>query len=222
VAAPTTNFKVLGSPGPGGVWSTASNGIPDEGTVFYTPDVYRNAFQVMIRVDRELRPGKDKIYGTYYRTHNVTLAGTVRPAFNRPQGEWTSFGNINYTHTFSADKTNEFKSGVDQLIGRPDLYNSTCFGTCRPALLDIPNISITGGISGLGVGQYPESWWQTNYDYRDTFSWAHNKHFIKFGGELRAHLGHRESHSAALAAQHPRSSWASAPPSRSAPRRSMG
>lgn len=185
VGPPTANFKILGSPGAGGLWSTASNGIADEGTVFYTPDVYRNAFQLMVRLDHELRPGKDKIYGTYYRTHNVTLAGGVRPAFNRPTGEWSSFGNINYTHTFSGDKINEFKAGVDQLIGRPDQIDSICYGTCQPALLNIPNVSITGGISGFGVGGFPNGWWQTNYDYRDNFSWAHNKHFIKFGGELR-------------------------------------
>src|ERR1017187_5949433 len=185
VGPPTANFKILGSPGAGGLWSTASNGIADEGTVFYTPDVYRNAFQLMVRLDHELRPGKDKIYGTYYRTHNVTLAGGVRPAFNRPTGEWSSFGNINNTHTFSGDKINEFKAGVDQLIGRPDQIDSICYGTCQPALLNIPNVSITGGISGFGVGGFPNGWWQTNYDYRDNFSWAHNKHFIKFGGELR-------------------------------------
>ncbi len=185
VGVPTANFKTIGSPGPNGVWTSANNGIPDEGTVFYTPDVYRNAFQLMVRLDHEIRPGKDKIYGTYFRTHNVTLAGISRPEFNRPQGEWTSFGNINYTHTFSPDKINEFKAGVDQLIGRPDQFNSTCFGQCQPSLLNIPNVSITGGISGFGVGGFPNGWWQTNYDYRDTFSWAHNAHFIKFGGEMR-------------------------------------
>ena len=185
VANPTANLKVLGSPGPGGVWTTASNGIPDLGTAYFTPETYRNAFQFTLRLDHELRPGKDKIYGTYYRTHNVTLAGQIRPEFNRPQGEWTSFGNINYTHIFSANKINEFKAGVDQLIGRPDQYISTCFGACRPQLLNIPNVSITSGISGFGPGQYPNGWWQTNYDYRDTFSWVRATHSIKMGGELR-------------------------------------
>lgn len=70
-------------------------------------------------------------------------------------------------------------------MGRPDQYVSTCFGTCQPSLLNIPNISITGGISGFGIGGYPNGWWQTNYDYRDTFSWVRSTHFIKFGGELR-------------------------------------
>src|SRR6185312_4762924 len=46
IAYPTTNLKVLGSPGANGVWTSASNGIPDLGTVFYTPNVYRNAFQL--------------------------------------------------------------------------------------------------------------------------------------------------------------------------------
>ena len=185
VAYPTAGLKVLGSPGANGVWTSASNGIADLGTVYYTPDVYRNAFQVMLRMDHELRPGKDKIYGTYYRTHNVTLSGGVRPQFNRPQGEWTSFGNMTYTHIFSPTAVNDLRGGVDQLIGRPDQINSICYGKCDPQLLDIPNVSVTGGISGFGVGGYPNGWWQTNYDYKDTFSYVRSTHSIKIGAELR-------------------------------------
>jgi len=122
IGYPTSNIRDIGGPQPGvNKFSTVADGIPDLGTVFYTPAAFRNASQVSIRIDHELRPGKDRIYGSYFRTHNRTLSGGVRPQFDAPQDEFTYVGNLNYTHTFSANKINEVRGGVIQLVGRPDL-----------------------------------------------------------------------------------------------------
>ena len=88
--------------------------------------------------------------------------------------ETTHFGNINYTHTFDSTKLNEFRAGVMQLIGRPEIRKR----------LEIPGVTITS-LSGFGGGQYPSGWWQTNYHYKDIFSWVRSTHTIKIGGELR-------------------------------------
>ena len=178
-AYPTANLRDVGTPLPGvNTWSTTPLGIPEIGTAFYTPAVFRNANQVSIRLDHELRPGKDRIYGSYYRTTNRTLAGTAFPDFNAPQDESTYYGNLNYTHTFSPTKLNEFRAGAIQLIGRPDV---------RPHL-EVPGINITG-MSNLPNPLYPSGWWQTSFDFKDVFTWVHGNHNLKMGGELRRMRG---------------------------------
>lgn len=175
----TANLRDIGTPSPGvNVWSTAPLGIPEIGTAYYTPLAYRNANQVSIRMDHELRPGKDRIYGSYYRTTNQTLAGTAYPAFNTPQDEYTYFGNLNYTHTFSSNMLNEVRAGVIQLVGYPWL---------RPNR-DVPGIVITGASTVSGTS-YPNGWWQTSFDFKDIFSWVHANHNLKMGGELRRMRG---------------------------------
>ena len=93
----------------------------------------------------KLRPGKDRLYGNFYRTDSYAVTGGIRPAFNRPTPNTTHFGNINYTHTFSSTKLNEFRGGVMRLVGLPDV----------PAHLEIPGITITGA-TGFGQSGYPE------------------------------------------------------------------
>jgi hypothetical protein len=175
VADPTTGIRDLGSPLPGvNNWSTTPDGIPDVGTVFYTPAAYRNASQFSVRMDHELRPGKDRIYGSYFRTINDTLSGGVRPAFNASQKETTFFANGNYTHTFGPTMINELRVGVTQLVGRPEIRKH----------LEVPGVNITGA-TGFSGALYPSGWWQTNYHYKDVFTWVKGSHNIKIGGEVR-------------------------------------
>src|ERR1039457_4786624 len=178
-AYPTSNLRDIGTPLPGvNVWSTTPLGMPEIGTAFYTPLAFRNANQVSIRVDHELRPGKDRIYGSYFRTTNRTLAGGAFPDFNAATDEYTYYGNLNYTHTFSANKLNELRGGFNQLVGYPDL---------RPDR-NIPGIVITG-MSTVSGTSYPNGWWQTSFDFKDVFSWLHANHNLKMGGELRRMRG---------------------------------
>ena len=175
VGNPSSNLRDLGTPLTGvNKWSTTPDGVLDVGTVFYTPQSYRNANQFSIRVDHELRPGKDKIYASFYRTTNRTLAGGVRPKFNAPQTEVTRFGNINYIHIFSQNKINEFRAGIMQLIGLPDERKE----------LQVPGITISGS-QGFSGDLYPSGWRQPNWHYKDIFSWVRGTHTMKIGGELR-------------------------------------
>jgi hypothetical protein len=175
VGDPTTGLRDLGTPQPGvNRFSSTPDGIPDVGTVFYTPSAFRNAQQFSVRIDHELRPGKDRVYGSYFRTVNNTLAGGVRPDFNAPQKETTFYGNLNYTHTFGPSMMNELRAGVTQLVGRPEVRKH----------LEVPGVNITGS-SGFSGALYPSGWWQTNYHYKDIFTWVHGSHNIKIGGEIR-------------------------------------
>ena len=178
-AYPTTNFRDLGSPAPGARTNGPADGIFDVGDVNYTPASFRKAYQMTVRVDHELRPGKDRIYGSWFETPNESVGGGIRTAFDDSGAgghvkETTHFGNVNYTHTFDSNKLNEFRAGVMQLIGRP----------IPRARIDIPGVNITA-VTGFGGAQFPSGWWQTNYHYKDIFSWVRSTHTIKIGAELR-------------------------------------
>lgn len=175
---PTYNFQDLGSPAPGIGVIGPKDGIPDIGTAIYVPDAFRNASQWSVRIDHELRPGKDRLFANYYKTHNTTLSGGIRPAFDRPTDEFTDFGSLNETHIFSPTMVNEFHAGIMRLHGQPwDLPQAN---------LAIPSISLGSGVAAIGSqGQYPVGWESTNYNYKNIFSWIRSKHSIKIGGELR-------------------------------------
>ena len=134
-ADPTFGFQNLGTPVPGGGPLSAgpANGVPVIGNVNFQPDSFRHGKQFNGRVDHELRPGKDKIYATFYRTDLVSQAGGIRPEFNRAIDELTNFGNINETHIFAPNLINEFRGGVSQLNGNEENTN-----------LSVPLINISG------------------------------------------------------------------------------
>lgn len=176
---PTTNFRDLGSPAPGVNTIGPADGIMDVGSAFFVPEGWRRGNQFNVRADYELSPGKDRLYGNFYRTTSYAVTGGIRPPFNRPTPNWTHFGNINYTHTFSSTKLNELRVGMMRLVGLPD----------TPGHLEIPGIGITGGIAGFGQANYPNGWWQTNWHFKNVFTWVKSAHTLRTGAELRQMYG---------------------------------
>ena len=175
---PTTDFRDLGSPAPGANTIGPADGILDVGSAFYVPEGWRRGNQFNIRGDYELRPGKDRLYGNFYRTNSYAVTGGIRPPFNRPTPNTTHFGNVNYTRTFSNSMVNEFRGGVMRLVGLPD----------TPLHLEIPGITITGA-TGFGQSGYPNGWWQTNWDFKNILTIVKSSHLLKVGGELRQMYG---------------------------------
>ena len=175
---PNAGFRDLGSPAPGANVIGGPDGIMDVGTAFFVPEGWRRGNQFNARADYELRPGKDRLYGNFYRTNSYAVTGGIRPAFNRPTPNTTHFGNINYTKTFSSSRLNEVRVGVMRLVGLPDV----------PKHLEIPGIGITGA-TGFGQSGYPNGWWQTNWHFKDIFTVVKSSHLIKMGGELRQMYG---------------------------------
>ena len=179
-AYPTSGFRDLGSPAVGVNRIGPADGIPDIGNVNFVPDSFREAGQYTIRIDHELIPGRDKIYGSFIRTKNTTQAGGIRPAFDRALVEWANFGNLNHTHIFSPNKINEFRAGVSTEAGNPWDVKT----------LAVPRITITNVVAlGLSsdpvITNVPGGWWQSSYDFKNIFSWVHSTHTIKMGGQLR-------------------------------------
>lgn len=176
---PTTGFRDLGSPAPGPNTIGPADGILDVGTAFFVPEGWRRGNQFNARADYELRPGKDRLYGNFYRTNSYAVTGGIRPEFNRPTPNTTHYWNVNYTKTISSSKLNEVRAGMMRLVGLPDV----------PKHLEIPGINIQGGVSGFGQSGYPNGWWQTNWQFKDIFTVIKSSHLIKMGGELRQMYG---------------------------------
>lgn len=172
---PTFNFRDLGSPLPGANRWGPADGIMDVGSVSFVPDSVRNGDQFNVRVDHELRPGKDRLYGNWYRTKGFARTDPLRPAFVRPQTDIAHFGNLNHTHIFSPAVLNEFRAGVMRLAGMPS----------APQNQFVPEIGITGSTGFQDVNVFPGGWFQTSLQMRNTLSWVRGAHSLRFGGELR-------------------------------------
>jgi Carboxypeptidase regulatory-like domain len=169
---PTFNFRAAGAPRPGQTAPPA--GLLALGSAAFVPAFYRNGNQFTLRVDHELRPGKDRLYANVYRTTSSSLNGGIRPVFDRPTDELTWFGSLNHTHIFSANKLNEIRLGLMRLQGLPR----------QPANLGVPAINIAG-MTGFSTNFFPSGWFQTNINFKNVFSWVQSSHSFKMGGEIR-------------------------------------
>lgn len=191
VADPTLNLVDVGSPLPGvNKWSTTKDGIPDVGTVQYLTTTDARSNQYTIRVDHELRPGKDRLYGYFYHLDARTITPGIRPDFLRPNPTFGTFGNVVYTRTISATTLNEVRFGVTRFIGQycvpKDPANPLGGLSCNDiSNKQVPGINITGLGTVRDVNVFPGGWFPTEYQLKDTFSMVHGSHAIKIGGELR-------------------------------------
>jgi hypothetical protein len=174
----TYNFKNLGTPLVGNPTTSVgpSNGILTIGSVNYVPNVIYTGNQFSGRTDFDVRPGKDRLFLNYYNMHSEQLSGGARPAFNRPEDDFDELLSFNETHIFTPSLLNEFKFGL----------NRTVAGSVYPPNLQVPTISIGGGVTGFGLsGQFPAGWFQSEFTYKDGVSWVHSSHSFKFGAEVR-------------------------------------
>lgn len=170
------NIRDLGGALPGvNRFSSTPDGIPDIGTLRYFAPTDSNSNQITARVDHELRPGKDRLYGYYYWHKGRTITEPVRPQFIRNEYTTGNFANINHTHIFSPTTLNEVRFGVTRWIGRySDLLNK-----------EVPELVITGLGTIRDVNVFPGGWSPTEWVMRDQFSTVRGTHRFQIGGEAR-------------------------------------
>jgi len=170
------NVRDLGGPMPGvNRWSTTPDGIPDVGTLRYFSPTDSKSNQFTVRIDHELRPGKDRLYGYYYWHKGRTITPPVRPQFLRYEQTTGNFFNINHTHIFSPATLNEVRFGVTRWIGRySDLMNK-----------EVPELVITGLGTIRDVNVFPGGWSPTEYVLREQLSTVRGGHRFQMGGEIR-------------------------------------
>jgi hypothetical protein len=192
VADPTTNIRDVGTPQPGvNKFSSTPDGVPDIGTVQFLTTTDARSNQYTIRVDHELRPGKDRLYGYFYRLNARSITPGIRPDFLRPSPTWGLFGNLVYSRTISPSALNEVRLAATRFIGHycapKDPKDPIGGGLSCPDMLNkqVPGLSVTGLGTVRDVNVFPGGFFPTEYQLKDTFTMIHGSHALKMGGEIR-------------------------------------
>jgi hypothetical protein len=131
----------------------------------------RDGTQWSVRGDQDWR--KDRLYMSYYNTKLANGTPSVRQGMDFTNSQVSRSGQINETHTFSPTMLNEAAFGALQIEGIAGLTGP----------FNIPNISITGQGTNIGVAPAYQDFIQHNYHWRDTFSLVHGRHNIRVGFE---------------------------------------
>ncbi|MGA2118846.1 MAG: carboxypeptidase regulatory-like domain-containing protein [Bryobacteraceae bacterium] len=174
-AIPTSGFVLASSiAAPAGL-PTPPAGLEAYGNASWVPTTQtRSGNQFSVRIDHELRPSKDKVFGNYYHTNSASIVPNVYTIFSRGYDEKTTFLSLNETHIFSPTKVNELRFGMMRYQGWEPNSNDD----------SIPLLNITP-ISAIGIDSQPLGWFQYSFNTSETFSWIHGSHSFKAGGEWR-------------------------------------
>jgi hypothetical protein len=137
---------------------------------------------------------RDRAFGrfTYHANYSVSVNGGSLPAalyfVNRP----TTSAFLSWTHVFSANLLNEFRTGVSRnneiegptLIGSSVIQQIGLQGVNPPTgLPGQPVFNITG-ISNTDAHSGPVHNLDTNFQWVDNLSWTKGAHFLKFGVDI--------------------------------------
>ena len=170
---PTTNLKTVAqveAANPG--YYAPPAGIPADlnavGTANVSVTTPNNGYQWSARLDYYL--GKnDRIYADAIRTSRTSEGIQARPATNIPYHDISDYGNVNWSHTFSARLLNEMSVNMIRPQGANGFTPSEA----------IPYINVTGlqGFGTWGAGNFI----QTTVGWRDVMSATIKSHTLKFG-----------------------------------------
>jgi hypothetical protein len=132
---------------------------------------YRNGTQFNLRLDKSF--GKERLYGTWYRTSLNSNGVNPRAAFLTTNTFSQYAIQVNETHTFNPSTLNEASFAVMRVEG------------VQPAtgLFSVPVVNITGGGQGFGSGFAQGDFIQHNYHWRDVLTHVYHSHVIKAGYE---------------------------------------
>jgi hypothetical protein len=157
------------------------DGIPELGTVPMSRTSPRTGDQYNARFDYQTRSGKDRFYGTFWRTMQNQPQLDARPALDYQQLTGATFFSGVNTHTFGANRLNEVRfSTFDQ----PWLWQFKQYHYNIPCVQTDDGLGFPSTFSGACDFMY-EDWLDRVYDLQDTFSWNHGAQSWKFGGIFR-------------------------------------
>ena len=171
---PSRNLVDLVSPGPGGLWTTTPDGIPDIGEVVDDRSTPRSGNQFNTRIDYSSASGLDRIFGSYWYTKPREYYPGLREAFESRQFTRTNSGSLTYTRSFSAQTLNEFRFQAMHMLA--DTQNTN---------LHVPGIWTDDGLS---IGNFGWLAWQfkpRSIEIADTLSLNRGRHNWKFGVDIR-------------------------------------
>jgi hypothetical protein len=157
------------------------DGIPDLGTVPMDRTSPRSGNQYNARIDYQTKSGKDRLYGTFWRTMESMPQLDVRPLLDYEQNVGATFFSGAYTHSFSANSLNQLRvSTFDQ----PWLWQFRQYRYNIPCVQSDDGLGFPSTFSGA-CSFMLEKWLDRVDDIQDTFSWDHGSQSWKFGGVFR-------------------------------------
>lgn len=143
-----------------------------QGDITYATSAPKNGYQWSARADYYMSD-KDRFYIDLIRTNYTQGGSNPRPAFAAGTAGHSTFGNVDWTHTFGPHFLNE--AGIN--IIRPYGQNNA-----TPAFA-IPNTwGIGGGVAGFS-GWGPGNFTQQTVGWRDVARAMIKTHTLKFGFE---------------------------------------
>lgn len=167
-------FKANGSPsvpGPAGAKETITSAASN----------INNGHTWSVRVDQNLRGGKDSFFVRYGENPDVaispglTFVSSNLPGFGAQSTATARTVVIGDTTTISSTLLNQFRAGLGR--NNPNFVANSPF---PPG----PQISISG-IDSFGESQIiPQGRTQNIFQYGDTLSWVRGRHTFKFGGDF--------------------------------------
>lgn len=141
----------------------------DSGSFAASP--YYNALQYNFRLDHYFTP-KDRLYLSYYNDSFDQQQLSARPRLDALDIMRNRYGQIDFTHTWSANLLAEGSFAFASVGG----------ANGQDANLAVPNVTVTGLVgTPVGGGWGPGEYRGPNYNWRGVLSLIRGKHTLRFG-----------------------------------------
>ena len=149
-------------------------------------------------IDVSYNQDKDDRWHGYYSVYRTSLLeptrnGNTVPGFGNTTSQLRQVFTFNETHIFGPMLVNEFRFGFNRFSSAttPNAQlNPREFGINHGIIepIGLPQISVAGGLNFGGPSINPSGRGDTTFIAGDSFSYQHERHSIKAGGEYRQFL----------------------------------
>jgi hypothetical protein len=143
------------------------------GTANINASPLANGFQGHLRLDHNMRGGRDKFFFSFFRNTTNGESADGRPVYSYTNPNGTMYAKIDYLHTFSPHLINE--AGVS-------FVRNT--GSQSDVIPSLPNVYYIGGLSDDFSQWGPSNWTQNNFIYQDGVSYTHGRHSFHVGIDI--------------------------------------
>ncbi|MGI8783303.1 MAG: carboxypeptidase regulatory-like domain-containing protein [Acidobacteriota bacterium] len=157
------------------------DGIMDFGTVTMDRPSSRIGNQFNGRVDYQTKSGKDRFYGTYWRSNPVQPVLDPRPTLDYSQKTGANLISGVHTHTFTPNSLNELRFSTWQVVWDWRFAQGSYHVPCVQTNDGLGFPSTFSGACTYSL----ELFASRTFDVSDTFSWNRGAQSWKFGGLYR-------------------------------------
>ncbi|MGH9838183.1 MAG: carboxypeptidase regulatory-like domain-containing protein [Blastocatellia bacterium] len=158
------------------------DGIMDLGTVAMDRPSDRKGNQYNARVDYQTASGKDRFYGSFWRTRPDQFILDARPTLDYHVQNGSNFISAVHSRTFTPNSLNEFRFSTWDLLWDWSFATDSYHVPCVQSQDGLGFPSTFSGACSFSR----ELFKNRAYDFGDTFSWNRGAQSWKFGGSYRS------------------------------------